>query len=102
MKDQPEEVKRLMKAIEDLEAMEDDAACTAAVSEALRDWPAYHARLRQLRQSRVQSLRERQGKTWPEIALIIGNVTAARAQQIGAGLRGSKRPPKKTDGSTAE
>jgi len=96
MADQPEEVKRLMEAIEALEAMEDDAACTAAVSEALRNWPSYHARLRELRQSRVQALRNQQSKTWPEIAAIIGDITAARAQQIGKGLRGNKRPPKKT------
>ncbi|WP_328920667.1 hypothetical protein OG911_28095 [Streptomyces sp. NBC_00208] len=96
MANEPKEVKRLMEAIDALEAMEDDAACTAAVSEALRKWPSTHARLRELRQSRVQALRN-QNKTWPEIAAIIGDVTAARAQQIGAGLRGSKRPPKKTD-----
>jgi hypothetical protein len=110
MADQPKEVKKLVEAIEALEAIEDDAVCTAAVSEALRNWPDYHARLRKLRQSRVQALREQQSKTWPEIAAIIGDVTAARAQQIGKGLRGVKRPEpqkkrppkKKTDDASAE
>ncbi|MCQ6250890.1 hypothetical protein [Streptomyces malaysiensis] len=95
MADQPEEVKRLLEAIKAFEAMEDDAACTAAVSEALKNWPTYHAQLRELRQARVRALREEQKKTWPEIAAIIGDVTAARAQQIGAGLRGVKRPEPK-------
>jgi hypothetical protein len=87
-----EEVRRLREAIEAFAAIEDDAACTAAVSAALRDWPDLHAELRQLRQDRVNALRERDRKTWPEIAAIIGEVTPERAQQIGKGLRGKKRP----------
>lgn len=94
MADVPEEVKKLVDAIQAFEAIEDDAECTAAVSKVLREWPDYHSRLRELRQSRVRALRDRQKKTWPEIAKIIGDVTPERAQQIGKGLRGTKRPPR--------
>ncbi|MDW6058091.1 hypothetical protein SAZ11_08310 [Streptomyces sp. FXJ1.4098] len=38
-----------------------------------------------------------QGKTWQEIGAILGGVSAARAQQIGAWLRGTERPSKKTE-----
>ncbi|WP_245173120.1 hypothetical protein [Streptomyces aureus] len=97
MTEQSEEVKRLLEALAAFEAIEDPAARTTAVSQALKDWPTYHARLRELRQASVRELRDEQQKTWPEIASIIGEVTPERAQQIGKGLRGSKRPPKKTD-----
>lgn len=93
MADEPEEVRRLVEAIEAFEAIEDDAACAAAVSKALNDWPDHHSQLRKLRQQRVQALKA-QGKTWPEIGKLLGGISGARAQQIGAGLRGSKRPKK--------
>ncbi|MCZ7413051.1 hypothetical protein [Streptomyces sp. WMMC897] len=89
-----------MEAIKAFEAIEDDAACASQVSRALDDWPSYHARLRELRQRRVQALKE-QGKTWKEIGALIG-VTASRAQQIGAGLRGAKRPSKKGEQTADE
>ncbi|MFF1834178.1 hypothetical protein ACFVXE_08225 [Streptomyces sp. NPDC058231] len=92
MANEREEVRRLREAIEAFTAIEDDAACAAAVSAALRDWPELHAELRQLRQDRVNALRERDRRTWPEIAEIIGGITPERAQQIGKGLRGKKRP----------
>ena len=95
MADEPEEVQRLVEAIEAFEAIEDDEACAVAVSKALAQWPDHHSQLRELRQRRVQSMKA-QGKTWPEIGKALG-ITAARAQQIGAGLRGSKRPPKKDE-----
>ncbi|WP_254645173.1 hypothetical protein [Streptomyces malaysiensis] len=85
-----------MEAIEAFAAIEDDAACAAAVTQVLDDWPAHHSRLREIRQKRVNALKG-QGKTWQEIGVILGGVSAARAQQIGAGLRGTKRPPKKTE-----
>lgn len=95
MSEAPEEVKRLVQAIQDFEAIEDDAACAAAVSKALADWPAHHARLRELRQSRVLALKE-QGKTWREIGVLLGGISPARAQQIGAGIRGERQHrPKK-------
>lgn len=85
-----------MESIKAFAAIEDPAKRTEAVSRALRNWPDLHAELRQLRQDSVRKLRDEQGKTWPEIATIIGDgVTPQRAQQIGAGLRGAKRPPKK-------
>lgn len=90
----PEEVTRLLEAIAALEGIDDDAACAVAVSKVLDDWPDHHSRLRQLRQKRVQSLKER-GMTWKEIGALLGGISAARAQQIGAGLRGVKRPDKK-------
>lgn len=99
MADEPEEVKRLVEAIEAFEAIKDDEACAAAVTKALSQWPDHHSKLRELRQQRVQALKA-QGKTWEEIGKLLGGISAARAQQIGAGLRGAKRPPKKepTDG----
>ncbi|MEV8396667.1 hypothetical protein [Streptomyces niveus] len=90
----PEEVTRLLEAIAALEGIDDDAACAVAVSKVLDDWPEHHSRLRQLRQKRVQSLKER-GMTWKEIGALLGGISASRAQQIGAGLRGVKRPDKK-------
>ena len=93
MAEQPEEVQRLLEAIEALAAIEDDAACASAVTVVLNDWPDHHARLRELRQRRVQALRE-QGKTWAEIGKILGGVHPTRAQQIAKGLRGTKRPKK--------
>ncbi|MEU0181468.1 hypothetical protein ABZ312_09790 [Streptomyces sp. NPDC006207] len=100
MASEPEEVRRLREAIEAFAAMEDDAECTAAVSQALRDWPDLHARLRELRQARVNALRQDEKKTWPEIAAIIGGVTPERAQQISKGLSGAQR--KKNQRATDE
>ncbi|MER6559773.1 hypothetical protein ABT300_18965 [Streptomyces sp. NPDC001027] len=87
----PEQVTKLREAIAEFAAIEDDAECTAAVSEALRVWPDLGAELRQLRELRVNSLRDNHAKTWPEIAAIIGKVTPERAQQIGKGLSGAQR-----------
>lgn len=100
--EQSEEVRGLVEAIAAFAAIEDDAECTAAVSEVLRNWPSYHAQLRELRQSRVRALRDGQQKTWPQIASIIGEVTPERAQQIGKGLRGTKRPKKSSDESPTD
>lgn len=94
MTDQPEEVRRLLEAIEALKGIEDDAACASAVTKVLEEWPDLHSQLRVIRQERVQALKA-QGKTWAQIAVILGGVHPTRAQQIGAGLRGAKRPPKK-------
>lgn len=90
-KEVPKEVTKLLEAIAAFATIEDDAECTKAVSEALRQWPELGAQLRQLRENRVNSLRDRQRKTWPEIAAIIGEVTPERAQQISKGLSGAKR-----------
>ena len=87
----PEEVKRLLEAIEAFEAIDDPAERTSAVSEALRKWPDYHARLRQIREASVRTLRDEQRKTWPEIARIIGDVTPERAQQISKGVSTAQR-----------
>lgn len=95
MANTPEEVKRLMEAIKAFEAIEDPAQRTEAVSQALREWPDYHAQLRQLRQASVRALRDEQSKTWPEIANIIGDITPERAQQIGKGLSGAQRKKNK-------
>jgi hypothetical protein len=89
--DVPEEVKRLLEAIDAFEAIEDPAERTSAVSAALKKWPDYHARLRQLREASVRTLREEQRKTWPEIAKIIGDVTPERAQQISKGVSTAQR-----------
>lgn len=91
MADMPEEVKRLLEAIEEFESIEDPAKRTSAVSEALRKWPDYHARLRQIREASVRTLRDEQRKTWPEIAKIIGDVTPERAQQISKGVTTAQR-----------
>ena len=58
----------------------------------LENWPAHHARLRELRQQRVQRMRD-SGKTWKEISDILG-VHFTRAQQIARGMRGAKNRPK--------
>jgi hypothetical protein len=87
----PKEVKRLLEAIEAFEAIDDPAERTSAVSEALRKWPDYHARLRQIREASVRTLRDEQRKTWPEIARIIGDVTPERAQQISKGVSTAQR-----------
>ncbi|WP_439947203.1 hypothetical protein [Streptomyces sp. BBFR109] len=90
MADQPEEVTRLVEAIKAFEAIEDDEACAVAVSQALKDWPEHQVRLRELRQRRVQSMKA-QGKTWEEIGRLLGGISAARAQQIAAGVSGAQR-----------
>jgi hypothetical protein len=89
--DVQKEVKGLLEAIEAFEAIEDPAARTSAVSEALRKWPEFHAQLRQIREASVRTLREDQRKTWPEIAKIIGDVTPERAQQISKGVSTAQR-----------
>ncbi|MFF5968194.1 hypothetical protein ACFY64_31625 [Streptomyces collinus] len=89
-KEVPEEVTRLKEAIAAFAAIEDDAACTTAVSEVLREWPEFGRQLRELRQKRVNALRGRE-RTWSEIAEIIGDVTPERAQQISKGLSGAQR-----------
>ncbi|WP_240801720.1 MULTISPECIES: hypothetical protein [unclassified Streptomyces] len=86
----PPEVTKVLEAIAALSAIEDDVACTSAVSEVLRRWPDLGSELRQLREKRVNALRAEQ-RTWPEIAAIIGDVTPERAQQISKGLSGATR-----------
>ena len=90
MADQPEEVTRLVEAIKAFENIEDDEACAVAVSQALAHWTEQQPRLRELRQQRVRALKE-QGKTWEEIGRLLGGISAARAQQIAAGLSGAQR-----------
>ncbi|MET7944385.1 hypothetical protein [Streptomyces sp. NPDC005302] len=92
----PEEVLRLVEAVDAFDGIEDDAACALAVTRALEGWPEHHSKLRQVRQDRVNRMRA-DGKTWAQIGLALGGISAARAQQIGSGLRGSKRPKKKTE-----
>ncbi|MFF4292154.1 hypothetical protein ACFY0N_00690 [Streptomyces vinaceus] len=86
----PPEVTKVLEAIAALSAIEDDAACTSAVSEILRRWPDLASELRQLREERVNALRNGK-RTWPEIAAIIGGVTPERAQQISKGHSGYRR-----------
>ncbi|MFI8535381.1 hypothetical protein ACIGMX_34690 [Streptomyces aquilus] len=87
---QPEEVRRLVEAIEAFEGIEDDEACAVAVSKALEDWPDHQVQLRTLRQQRVQAMKET-GLTWKEIGLKLGGISAARAQQIATGVSGAQR-----------
>lgn len=93
MADQPEEVTRLVEAIKAFEAIESDEACAVAVSQALKDWPDHQVRLRELRQQRVQALKA-QGMTWEGIGQLLGGISAARAQQIAAGVSGAQRRKK--------
>lgn len=90
MADQPEEVTRLVEAIKAFEAIEDDEACAAAVTQALTHWTEQQPRLRALRQERVRALKA-QGKTWEQIGQALGGISAARAQQIAAGVSGAQR-----------
>lgn len=96
MDEQVEEVRRLLEAIERLEQMQDDEACAKAVTQVLDTWPDNHARLRELRQQRVQRMKD-SGMTWQQIGDVLG-VHFTRAQQIAKGMRGTKRP-KKDEGS---
>lgn len=91
--DHPEEVQKFLEAIKALEGIEDDAACAAAITKILKDWPDSHARLREIRQERVLRMKA-QGKTWQEIGDRLG-IHFTRAQQIAKGLRGAKRPKAK-------
>lgn len=93
----PQEVTKVLEALAALSEIDDDAACTAAVSEVLRRWPDLGSELRQLREKRVNALRDKQKRTWPEIAAIIGDVTPERAQQISKGLSGARRKKAKKD-----
>ncbi|MEU9088991.1 hypothetical protein ACIOEW_14275 [Streptomyces sp. NPDC087901] len=88
--EQIQEMKRLVEAIAAFREIEDDEACALAVSRALEEWPSYQTKLRQLRQQRVNALKE-QGRTWKEIGQLLGGISAARAQQIGAGQSGAQR-----------
>lgn len=101
--EQTQEVKRLVEAIAAFRDIEDDEACAVAVSRALEDWPGYQTKLRQLRQQRVNALKE-QGRTWKEIGQLLGGVSAARAQQIGKGLSGAqrRRADREAKGAVAE
>ncbi|MFF8485187.1 hypothetical protein [Streptomyces antibioticus] len=90
MAEQPEEVTRLVEAIKAFEAIEDDEACAVAVSQALAHWTKQQPHLRRLRQQRVQALKT-SGKTWEEIGRLLGGISAARAQQIAAGVSGAQR-----------
>lgn len=94
MSDEIEEVRRLLEAIEAFEVIKDDTACAVAVSEAMAALPTHQTRLREIRRKRVQALKA-SGKTWAEIGQILGGISAARAQQIGAGHRGERHRPKK-------
>ncbi|MFC7817583.1 hypothetical protein [Streptomyces sp. NPDC057367] len=90
MAEQPEEVTRLVEAIKAFEAIEDDEACAVAVSQALAHWTDQGPHLRALRQRRVRALKEK-GRTWEEIGQLLGGISAARAQQIAAGVSGAQR-----------
>jgi hypothetical protein len=87
---EPEEVTRLVEAIEAFKAIEDDEACAVAVSKALTLWTDQQPEMRKLRQQRVQALKAK-GKTWEEIGRLLGGISAARAQQIAAGVSGAQR-----------
>ncbi|WP_228976676.1 hypothetical protein [Streptomyces sp. DH12] len=97
----PPEVTNVLEAIKALSSIEDDAACTSAVSEVLRRWPDLGSELRQLREKRVNALRAER-RTWAEIAGIIGEVTPERAQQIGKGLSGAQRKKNEAAKKAAE
>ncbi len=90
MADQPEEVTRLVEAIKAFEAIEDDEACAIAVTQALTHWTEQQPRLSELRRTRVQAMKAG-GKTWEEIGRLLGGLSAARAQQIAAGVSGAQR-----------
>lgn len=87
---EPEEVTRLVEAIEAFKAIEDDEACAVAVSKALALWTDQQPELRKLRQQRVQAMKAK-GKTWEEIGKLLGGITGARAQQIATGVSGAQR-----------
>lgn len=91
----PEEVSRLMDAVDALIAIEDDAECAQAISEALKYWGDNSAKLRETRQARVKRLKDG-GQTWQELGDLMG-VHFTRAQQIGKGVSGASRQKAKKE-----
>lgn len=100
MVEQPKEVQRILDAIAALEGIPDDAERAKAATAILDQWPDQHARLRAVRQQAVVNMKA-SGKTWQQIGDALG-VHFTRAQQIAKGLRGTKRPPKKSEGQRGE
>jgi len=97
--EEPEEVRRLDEAIKALAEIEDDEACAKAVSLVLDKWPDLHEQLREIRQVRVNRLRNRR-LTWGAIGALLvkrngRGVSAARAQQIATGMSGATRKKRK-------
>ncbi|MFD9422234.1 MULTISPECIES: hypothetical protein [unclassified Streptomyces] len=95
----PEEVRRLVDAVEALIAIEDDAECAEAISAALKYWGDSSPKLREARQERVKKLKGK-GRTWQELGDLMG-VHFTRAQQIGSGISGAARQRKKAQQDAA-
>ncbi|WP_208635484.1 hypothetical protein [Streptomyces griseus] len=99
-KEQPEEVRQLVEAVDALLAIEDDAECAEAISEALKQWQETGSKLREARQVRVKRLKD-QGKTWQELGDLMG-VHYTRAAQIGSGVNGRTREKAKREAAAKE
>lgn len=70
-----------------LDDVEDDAELAKLLTDALQEWPAGHAQLREMRQQAV--LRMRANKmSWMAIAQAMGLKHHSRAQQIARGDTG--------------
>lgn len=87
----------------DLDQAGDDAALAKLLTEALEEWPNRHRQLRELRQQAVIRMKE-DGKSWSEIATIMGLKHHSRAQQIARGQTGpqSKAAKERRSGMPTE
>ncbi|MFC7791343.1 hypothetical protein [Streptomyces cinereoruber] len=96
-----EEVRRVLDALDQIEAMEDPVARARAVSELLKDQPGRNKRLRALRDDTVHRLRE-DGMSLRKIAAEV-NTSLGTVQDILRGHSGTwSSRPRKESGNEGE
>ncbi|MER6982340.1 hypothetical protein [Streptomyces carpinensis] len=90
-----EEVRRVLDALDQVEAMEDPVARARAVAQLLKDQPNRNKRLKQLRDDAVRRLRDDEGMSLRKIAAEV-QVSLGTVQDILRGHTGtwSSRPRK--------
>jgi DNA invertase Pin-like site-specific DNA recombinase len=95
-----EEVRRVLDALDQIEAMEDPVAQARAVAQLLKDQPTRNKRLKQLRDETVRQLRA-EGMSFRKIAAEV-QVSLGTVQDILRGHTGtwSSRPRKKETADT--
>lgn len=81
----------MLHTVDALDAMEDPVEQARRAGHLLAIWPQEQARLRQIRQKAVISLRAEK-VSYRKIAAALG-ISLARVQQIEAGARGKKAKP---------
>ncbi|MEV5048239.1 hypothetical protein AB0N20_27480 [Streptomyces griseoincarnatus] len=100
--EQEEEVRRVLDALDQVEAMEDPVARARAVAQLLKDQPKRNKRLKELRDETVRGLRE-EGLSLRRIAAEV-QVSLGTVQDILRGHTGtwSSRPRKKEAADAAD